>query len=225
MALRPAIPQFTHRGNRRVSGPAAEPVTAAEFRTFVKADVGVVSDAEANSYITQAREFIEEIEGIAFVNETWRLSLDNWPGYIEPWWDGVREMAVTELTSGRPRVLYFPRYPLSSVSSVKTYDEASNETTVTINQVFDVDTESRPGRLGLKFGQTWPTATRPINAIQIDYVAGFGAAATDVPVGLRAAVLNLAGYYYEHRGECDMRTAYMKSGASDVLAAYRSRGI
>lgn len=225
MALRSAYPEFPHRGNRQIAAPAIEPVTAAELRTQLRSDLGVLSDAEALSIIAQARNMIEEMSGLALINQTWRLTLDNWPGYYEPWWDGVRQAAVTELAGGRPRTITFPRYPLSSVSAVRTYDEAGNATTRTVATFFTVDIESRPGRMGLKSGQVWPTATQDINAVQIDYVAGFGAAASDVPPILRASVLTLAGYYYEHRGECDMRMAYALSGTADTVSAYMVRGI
>jgi len=225
MALRPAYEQFPHRGNRQIVAPAIEPVTAAELRTQIKADVGVVSDAEANTIIAQARNFIEEMSGLALINQTYRLTLDNWPGYYEPWWDGVRQTAVTELMGGRPRVVTFPRYPLSSISEVRTYNEAGTATVITVATFFTVDIESRPGRLGLKAGQVWPTAMQDINAVQIDYVAGFGATAISVPPILRAAVLTLAAYYYDHRGECDMQMAFKLSGTADAVAAYMVRGI
>lgn len=225
MALRPAYVQYPPRGHRRVVQPAIEPVTETELRTHVKADILMLPDSEAKRLIAQAREFIEEMYGIAIINQTWRLSLDAWPGYETPWWDGVREMAITELQSGRPKVLHLPRYPLSSIASVKVYDEASLETVLNVASIFDVDTESRPGRLALKFGQLWPLATRPTNAVVIEYVAGFGALVTDVPAGVRAAVLLQAGYFYDHSGECDMRTAFAKSGTADIMAAYSLRGL
>lgn len=225
MSLRSNSPEFPHRGNRQITAPAIEPVTATELRTELRTDSTSMPDAEANGIIAQARNMIEEMSGLALINQTWRLTLDQWPGYIEPWWDGVRQTSVTELLGGRPRTITFPRYPLSAVSAVRTYNEAGTPTTQTIATYFIVDIESRPGRMGLKTGQLWPTASQAINAIQIDYVAGFGTAAADVPPVLRAAVLILAAYYYDHRGECDMRMAYAKSGAGDSVLAYISRGI
>jgi len=200
MALRPAIAYFPPRGNRRVSNPALEPVTADSFRAYVKADAGTVSDEEALLYISQAREFIEELSGIAMIQQVWLLTLDRWPGYVEQWWDGVREMATTELESGTPRVLGFPRYPLISVSSVKVYDEESVETTVNLAQTFDVDTDSRPGRFALKRGRVWPTATRSVNAIMIEYIAGFGADATAVPAGLSIGANVTCGRRIKNQG-------------------------
>jgi hypothetical protein len=225
MVLRANSPNFPPRGSRLVTAPAIEPVTATELRTELRTDATALPDAEANGIIAQARNMIEEMTALALINQTWRLTLDQWPGYIEPWWDGVRQTSITELTGGRPRVITFPRYPLSSVTSVLTFDEAGASTSHTVATYFVVDTENRPGRLGLKAGQLWPTATQAINAIQIDYVAGFGATAAAVPPVLRAAVLGLSAYYYDHRGECDMRQAYAKSGAGDSASAYASRGV
>lgn len=224
MAIRPPLTFFTDRGNRLVTAPAAEPVTAAELRTQLKRTGDELPDSEATLLIEEARQFIENYSGLALINQTWRLMLDAWPGYVEPWWDGVREMSITELSGGRPLTLEFPRYPLSSLTSVKTYDEADVETNVNISTTFNVDTERRPGRLGLKPGKTWPMATRGFNAVQIDYVAGFGSAASNVPASLRAAVLSLASYYYDHRGECDMTEAFAKSGSADLVRMHMIRG-
>lgn len=225
MALRPSVAQHPGRGNRLVTAPAVEPVTATELRTQLKRTGDELPDAEAETLITEARQFIEEYSGLALITQTWRLTMDGWPGYVEPWWDGVREMAISALATGNPITLVFPRYPLSAVSSVKTYDEDDAETVVSISSTFNIDTEQRPGRMRLKPGQVWPSATRGFNAVQIDYVAGFGAAAGNVPVSLRGAVLSLAAYYYDHRGECDMTEAFCKSGADTSVRMHMIRGL
>lgn len=225
MALRATQKHFEGRGNRLVTAPAAEPVTAAELRTQLKRTGDELPDAEAAGLIVEAREFIENYSGIALINQTWRLTLDNWPGYVEPWWDGVREMAISALSGGAPLTLEFPRYPLSSVVSIKTYNEGDAETIVNIATTFNIDTERRPGRMRLKPGKTWPVAAREFNAIQIEYVAGFGATAGDVPASLRSAVLALAAYYYDHRGECEMTEAFLKSGAAESVRMHMIRGL
>lgn len=222
MALRHKTFLTDYRGHIRTVEPAAEPVLAEELRTFLKESFDVLQDTEAEFYIQQAREYLEELTGLAFITQTWQLALDKWPGYIEPWWDGVRELPVTELTAGRPRSLTLPRYPLQSISSVTTYDEAGTSATPSVATYFDIDTVSRPGRLSLKFGQQWPLATRPTNAITINYVAGFGDDLGDVPAVIRGAVLHMAGYLYQHRGECDMREAAAKSGATDLVGMFKT---
>lgn len=225
MALRSSTSPYQARGHRRTVAPAAEPVTATELRAFLREDPASMPDEIAELYITQAREFLEEMTGLAFIQQTWLLTLDNWPGYVEPWWDGVRQTAISELSGGAPRVVDLPRYPLMSVDDVTVYDEGGLDTVVTVASVFDIDTQQTPGRLGLKFGQLWPQATQTLNAIEITYDAGFGDEATEVPALLRGAVLDLAGYYYSHRGECDLATAATKSGALAKASMFASRGM
>lgn len=215
MSLRPAIKMTQARGHVLAAPAATEPVTAAEFKTHVR-DSGL-SDTEANSFVSQARNLIEEMTGLAFVAQSWRLSLDAWPLGQEQWWDGVRQMARSEIYSGQGDV-YPPRYPLQNITSVTVYDEDGNASVITVGDVFDVDTYQKPGRLTLKRGATWPIALRANNAIQIIYVAGFGAAA-DVPAVLKAAILQVAAYLYSHRGDdCDVGMALRAAGG--LLASY-----
>jgi hypothetical protein len=223
MALRPADPRTNYRSNTLVTGPATEPVTAAELRAFARADATTLPDAVADPLILRCRNYLEELTGLAMINQSWRLGLDAWPGYNSQWWSGVLQMASTELLSDAGRPLEFPRYPLSSITSVSTFDSASAETVVTVATTFDIDTYSRPGRIRPKSSQTWPTATRNMNAVEIVYVAGYGSSAADVPASIRDAVLVFAGYYYEHQGECTLSDALQKSGAGELIQAYAIR--
>lgn len=222
MSLRAAVPLYQFRGSVPVSAPAAEPVTAAELRTHLRADATELPDAEANALITDARTEIETMTGLAFITQSWRLSLDRWPAGGETWWEGVRETSITELyASGKPLSLTLPRWPLQSITSVTVYDEASNAATVTVAATFDVDTYQTPGRMSLKRGATWPVALRANDAIQIVYVAGYANAAA-VPAPMKRAVKQLAAFLYSHRGDdCDPIEAYSASGAAGVMDGYR----
>jgi len=96
------------------------------------------------------------------------------------------------MIAGGAADIEIPRWPLQSITSCTVYDEDSNSTAVVVSSVFDVDTQSLPGRLSLQSGATWPVALRANNAIEIVYVAGYGDAAADVPADLRRAVKQLA---------------------------------
>jgi len=62
-----------------------------------------------------------------------------------------------------------------------------------------VDSVSQPGRLVLKSGQSWPSATlRPANAIVIRFVAGW-ASLGELPLRIKQAMLLLIGHWYENR--------------------------
>ncbi len=223
MALRNPVDLYQHRGNVLTSAPAVEPVTAAELRTLLRESATGLPDAEANDFIAQARQEIEDLTGLALITQSWRLTIDRWPTAREPWWDGVRQGSINDLHGpAHMSSLHLPRYPLQSVTSVTVYDEDSNSTAVTVASTFDVDTAQRPGRITLQSGATWPIATRANNAIEVVYVAGYGDAASDVPAPLVRAVRQMAAYLYAHRGDgCSVADAYRESGAAAVAERYR----
>lgn len=221
MSLRPAAKLYQHRGHNLTTPPASEPVTADELRTHLREISANLGDAEANSYITSARQFIEMATGLALITQTWTLTYDHWPAVREQWWNGVRQGAIGDMLSPQAGAwVALPRYPLQSVSSVTVYGTDGSGTSVTVANVFDVDTAQRPGRMALKYGQTWPVALRPTNAVVIAYVAGYGSA-SDVPEILKLAVKSMAAHLYSHRGDgCSVTDAYRDSGAKAMADQY-----
>jgi len=225
VSLRPIARHYQQEGYTLVTGPAAEPVTADDLR----AQLNGVSDTDAylEGLIAEAREEVEYASGLALISQTWRLTIDCWPGYKEQWWDGVREghrgsLSMGMAYGGAPFVT-LRRMPLASITSVTVYGEDSVATAVDVAATFDVDTAQKPGRLALKSGAAWPVALRAVNAIEIVHVSGYGDAASDVPGPIRRAVRQLAAYAYGHRGDgCDMGSAYHASGAAEIVSRYRN---
>lgn len=221
MPLHPVKRLTQHSAHRIITGPAAEPVTLAEVRELLRQP-----PTDDNSFIetclTQARIAFEAYTNIACITQSWRLTLDHWPGGREELGAGFYSLPVSELYSGSAgRAIELPRYPLSEVTSVTTYDEGDNSSAVSVGTVFFVDLASLPGRLCLRSGQTWPIALRDYNSIEIAYVAGFGAAASAVPEELKRAIGQIAAYLYEHRGEgCTPMDAVRKSGALALASTY-----
>lgn len=222
MALRPAPHLHQYRGNRLQTAPTVEPVTLSELKTHLRL-TNEAEDSFLSELIGEARQEIEDLYGIAFNTQAWKLTLDHWPMAGEKWWDGMREGHIDEIYAGaRHAAVTLPRYPLLSVDTVTVYDEDSNSSTVTIATTFDIDTSQLRGRMALQRGATWPIALRSVGAIEIDYSAGYGASASDVPAPLKRAVRQLAGYLYEHRGDgCEPGDAIRKSGAKTILDRYR----
>ena len=217
MSLHPPIRFVNYRGHAVETAPSVEPVTAAELKAFLRDES--LADSEANDFIEEARNLIEEMTGIAIITQEWRLSLDSWPSSRGAWWDGIRQGSIAEL-HGNPAAIPMPRYPLQAVDSVSVYGTDGTETAVTVADVFDIDTYQKPGRMALKTGAAWPVALRDTNAIQIVYTAGFGDAATDVPATIKRAVKQVAAYLYANRGDCcDMSAALAAAGG--LLNAYR----
>jgi hypothetical protein len=218
MTLRPNIPLHQYRGHVITVPPATEPVTLAEVKAQLVID-GTADDAMLTDFIAEARQELEDITGLALITQEWRLSLDRWPGAREPWWDGVRQGALSEL-SGVPGQVAMPRYPLVTIDDVTVYGLDGVGVAVDVAATFDVDTYQKPGRMALRFGQTWPIALRPTNAIEVEYTAGYGAAA-NVPGPIKRAIRNMVAHMYAHRGDgCNAGDAWHESGAADIAGRY-----
>lgn len=222
MALRSPISYNQYRGHVLVTEPTVEPVTAAEVQSQLGIDAGE-QNAQIELYIAAAREICEQMTGLALITQVWRMTLDRWPSsHREPWWDGVRQGSIGDLhASGRDSQLLLPRYPLQSVDSVK-----ADTVAITVGDYFNVDTTQKPGRLVLKYGETFPPIIDTANAVDIEYTAGYGNAATDVPAALRLAIIQMASHMFEHRGDgCSTENAMVASGAKTIFDSYKVRGL
>jgi len=227
MSLRPRKTLTQSRGHRIVTAPAVEPISLDYAREIIRTPPPE-DDALIVDCIAQARAMFEAATAIACITQTWKLTLDNWPQQRDMWWDGVQQMAVTELYTGGsgPATVTLPRFPLQTVDTVATYSQGNVESLATVASVFFTDTESFPGRLMLGSGQVWPTALRDHNAVGITYTAGFGATPAAVPFVLRRAIANATAYLYENRGTgCSSGAVLAQSGALQLAAEYASINI
>ncbi len=159
-----------------LSGPALEPVTLAQAKLFIR-----VSDSAEDSFITTlitaARLHVEGITGRALIAQSWRVIRDDWPS---------------------DRVVDLPVSPLISLSAITAYDENGVATALPLAQ-FQPETNVTPARIFLPSALSGVPILRQHSGIEIDYVAGFGSAASDIPADLTQAVLSLIGYWFENR--------------------------
>ena len=61
-----------------------------------------------------------------------------------------------------------------------------------------VDTASDYARVVLRQGETWDTALRVANAIEITYEAGYGTATSSVPVAIKQGAIIMASHFFEN---------------------------
>lgn len=203
------------------SGPGAEPVTTNDLKLRLGIDQ---ADSTWNdllsALIESARVECERHTARALITQTLDIYFDHRPAERQEWWDGVREIAASELFT-YPSTFEIPRLPIQSVTSVTFYDEADNAT-VAGSGTYIVDITSEPPRVVLRRGEVWPTVTlRNANGIVIRVVAGYGNSGTSVPGPLKEGILSLAAHLFEHRGACDMSEALSKSGAAGAWRSYR----
>ena len=157
---------------RLITAPTTQPVSTATAKTFLRVD-GTDDDTLIASLIKAVTEKGEELSRRAFITQTLEMTLDDWP-------------ADYRLVLLRPR--------LQSVTSVKYLDADGVEATWTD---YVVDTKSEPG--AILFNSVPGTELLASGAITVRFVAGYGAADTDVPERIKQAILFLAAYWYENR--------------------------
>lgn len=158
--------------------PTAEPVTLAEAKIHLRVDHGELDDL-ITGLIKSARQAAEVFTRRAFVDTTFVYKIDTFPpsAYIDS------------------RIL-LPRSPLDSVSSV-TYLDTNGDSQTLATSVYEVDTSSLPGRIRLKFDQSWPNTRLHPEVVTITFIAGYGAASV-VPESAKTAVKMLVNDLYEH---------------------------
>ena len=160
-----------------VTGPAVEPVSLTEAKSHLRVDI-TDDDALITALITAARQMAEEISRRALITQTWKYILDAWPKGDE---------------------LTLPLPPLQSVASITYKDKDGNSATFSSGS-YIVDADCEPGRVVLAYGATWPSTTLyPAGAITVQFTAGYGDSASDVPQAIRQAMLLMIGHWYENR--------------------------
>lgn len=183
-----------------LAGPAIEPVTLAEARAFLRVDE-TAEDGLIATLIAAARLHIEGTTARALIAQSWRLVLDCWPA---------------------DRVVPLPVGPVMSLTAVTAYDADDAPHELALDQ-FLAETGVTPARLLLPRAIEGMPVLRERQGIEIDYAAGYGTDAADVPTDLRQALLVLVAYWFEHRDAVIMAGSgsVVPSGFERMLAPYR----
>lgn len=156
------------------AAPSVEPVTLDEAKTYIGVR-GSSKDDDIRRQIKAVRLRVEDYLGRKLIHTTMRQSMDAWP------------------TGG----LFRPPYsPLSSVSSI-TYVDGDGDTQTWSSSNYDVDTDMEPGRIAPAYGVTLPTLRGDIAGVKLTYVVGYGDSASDVPDGIRDAILKMLRESYD----------------------------
>ena len=163
-----------------VTPPTIEPISLDEAKAHLRFYVNHEEDL-IRSLITAARMYCETYTGKSFITQTLRLTRDTFPDYREGY------------------EFRLPRPPLLTVTSIQYTDTASATQTVS-SSLYVVDPAPEVGRIGLAYGETWPTdAIEQIGAVKVNYTAGYGPAASNVPKTIKQAMLLLIGHWFVNR--------------------------
>jgi uncharacterized phiE125 gp8 family phage protein len=179
--------------------PAAEPVTLAEAKEFLRLSHDD-DDATVAALIAAARGQVEARTRRALITQGWRLTRDVWPA------------------SGAIPIL---PVPLQAVTAVDVYGADGLLRMLDVD-AFAVDAAAAPALL--QFAKAAPPAPgRPYGGIEIDIVAGYGDEADAVPQPLRQAVRLLVAHWYENRRivAASGETAQLPASVAALIAPFR----
>lgn len=167
--------------------PALEPVTLADAKAHAIIDdsVGTEDDDLITSFIVAARLHVEKTTGKALITRTMTMVLDRWSA-----------------TAGSPYApggtLEIKRGPFQSVTKVETINEDGDATVWAADNYYSNPNNGR-GVLCPKGQSYFPTPTRAVGGIRVEFTAGYGGAESDVPESLTLAIKMLVAHWYEHR--------------------------
>ena len=178
------------------SPPALEPLTLDEAKLHLRV-TSTVDDDLITALIATARQRCESFTGLALIERDYSLFLDTWPD----------------------REILLPRPPLSAVSLINIYDGDGNAAAFDAAN-YAVSTAGMPGRLTLTDGVFPPQPGRAADGIEIQFTAGFGDTADDIPAPLIQGVKQLLAHLYENRGDGNA-DALRASGAESLFQPFR----
>jgi uncharacterized phiE125 gp8 family phage protein len=121
------------------------------------------------------------------------------------------------------------RLPLGDLISVLsvTYYDVNNTQQTLVDTVYTSLSDTSGPFIGRKENQSWPaTYTRP-DAVRVTWTAGYGAAAANVPMPIRQAVLLLVGHWYENRATVNIGniTSIIPFTVDALIAPFRRSAI
>lgn len=189
----------------QTASPGLEPVLPADLRLFCRID-STVEDTLLTLLISAARRYAEMYTGRSFVTQAWRLVLDSFPG---PSLVGVPYGVPYSLPG---HAILLERSPLQAVTGI-TYLAMDGTWQTMQGTDYTVDASGALPRITPVFGKIWPIPLPQIGAVRVDYTAGYGPAAADVPEGLRHWIMLRAATLYENREE----VAIMNRGKVEPL--------
>ncbi|MEM7303627.1 MAG: head-tail connector protein [Pseudomonadota bacterium] len=182
----------------QIAGPALEPVTVVELKTHLRVETSD-EDAFLNDLVRTARQQVEAMTGKSLITQQWLQVVD-----------GNRLNALISILPS----------PVRSIDSL-TINAADNTTSVLSPGDYSADLISDPARLKINSSLV---GARCFNGLEIRVTTGFGDLPTDVPDGLKRAIVVLAGHWFEHRTEAEYRTG-TPAGLDLLLAPYQRLSI
>lgn len=191
----------------RTVAPASAIITTSEAKAWCDVTY-TADDTLIGGLVAAADAQLDGYTGIlgrCLLNQTWRLNLPTWP--------------ITD-------VIRLPFPDVSAITSIKYYDSAGSQQTVSA-ALYELQEDEESGFVAFKDAFTFPTVDDDrLDSVEILFVSGFGATASAAPDGIKTAAKMMVAHWYENREatvNAEMRELPM--GVSQLLAPYRRRRV
>lgn len=157
-----------------ITPAAIEPITLDEVKQKLRLVGNNDFDTELTRMIVVAREMCENITGRDLINKTYKGFLDYYCNQVE-----------------------FRKSKLQSISSVKYYFNNVLTTLSPTSYYFTNSTDYAK----LVFTENFTVDNR-LQAIEIEFVAGYGATVNTIPTALKEAMLSFIDWLFNNSGDC-----------------------
>lgn len=164
-----------HRAISLNTAPAVEPLTTDEIKDWCRISTSA-EDAAITRLAKSCRRTLENMLGISMVETTWDEYWDAFPGVLQPY-----------------------RSPVLSIELFEYVNTAGTTTALVENTDYQTDLVSKPARILPAYGTVFPATRCKPNAVHLQYKAGFGDAADDVPEDVKDLLLLFIAVAYEER--------------------------
>lgn len=184
-----------------VSAPVNPIISTTDARAHCRVETSD-DDAELDGFVASVSGYLDAKHGIlgrALITQTWRLSLNAVP---------------------RGRTIKLPFPPVQSVSSIKYLSPDGVEQTFAAENYYFLSGGDCPF-VELASAASWPSIDSRSGAFWVDYVAGYGDSASDLPKSLVNAAKMMVGAAYENRESEQESSIYEVPLASAMLNTFR----
>lgn len=156
-----------------ITGPTVWAAGAGDVREWGRINDSI-EDSVILDRIKSATDLIERFTDRILCSQTWEIKLDCFPA-----WE-----------------IQLPKGPWQSITSVKYYNTAGTLTTLASTGYL---LDDYGGRLSPAVDEEWPATQDRMNAVEVRWLAGFGATAASVPIAFKDALITCVLDWIENR--------------------------
>lgn len=181
---------------RLITAPTTYPITLEEAKLHCRIDTAA-DDALVTALIAAATDVCEQKIGRAIMPQTWEVTLDAFPDYIQ-----------------------LTRVPVTSITSLKYYDLDGVQQTLSGAAYSLAQDDFGFARVDPVYGTTWPTAQDRLDTVAVRYLAGYANAAA-VPEGIKQWIKLMVSTMYENRETEAQYATHTLAFADGLLDRYK----